>query len=267
MPSLIELVENRPLATALGEIPNARYFRRSGLHFVLEEAAAGWTSCWLINGSEQITFLDRSSASNAEKVEVVSSSPLDTILGTGCRKVRIVGVRQNGLYREEILDMNGGARVVSGQKYFSISLIETVEAGSLGGHDGQVSAHVGASSDLFAAMTIISTTRNFGHGCAFSLPDDAHGLVWYNGQSGASADRHRLRVREVGGPWQVRDQHDTFTTPDTTRAHEGALERAPIHCLPGSQIEVQSAAAAAGGLGSALLEILFVPLSEATLIS
>lgn len=90
----------------------------------------------------------------SEPVAVLSSSVLDTAIGTGCRTVQIFGLDSNYDAKNETLSLSGVTPVVSVNTYSRIFRGQCVTAGSLLSNQGNITIrHATTATNVFGQIT------------------------------------------------------------------------------------------------------------------
>jgi len=76
----------------------------------------------------------------AETLNIVSTSTNDTLAGTGANQVYIIGIGEDFLVQEEVVNLNGTTPVATDNTWLGINRMNVLSSGSLKANDGIISA-------------------------------------------------------------------------------------------------------------------------------
>lgn len=104
---------------------------------------------------------------SAEQMNIASLSVNDTLLGTGARTVKIVGL--DGSYQQisEVVEMNGTTNVLTTLSYLRVIIMEVVSSGTLEDNEGIIDATSLTSSTVQCA---IPATAGLSKNSHFTVP-------------------------------------------------------------------------------------------------
>ncbi len=101
------------------------------------------------------------------KLEVLSTDPGDTLLGTGARTVLVSGLDDNYLPVSEVVSLNGTTPIVTSNYYLRVNLFTTTLSGSNRANLGDLTLRVQGTG---STLSIARAGRGFGRACLFTVP-------------------------------------------------------------------------------------------------
>ena len=111
---------------------------------------------------------------SAGVLEVISTSVNDTLLGTGARKVFILGLDNAGLEVSEEVDLNGTTAVATVNSYKRVNAFYVTSAGSLTSNEGGIDLRL--QSAPATIMSYIEIGHSYAQSAHWSVPSDE---TWY----------------------------------------------------------------------------------------
>lgn len=229
-------VENRPLAVAMGEVARAHrlrgFGRGVGLGATTYGAYQGQSVAGFYPWPDNPAVID---PAGAELLDIVSDNAADDVGSTGAEKVYVAGLNELGLRVSETVDLDGVTPVPTANQYRSVDKLTVVQAGSGEENAGTITATQDTSAKVLGR---IQPEQNYGHTLAIQIPSDSIGVIRDAQFSTSAPATWRLRIREAGGVFQVRDIYDTFATPQPPVIY-------PMVVGPMAQIEPQHGAGVA----------------------
>jgi len=140
-----------------------------------------------------------------ENVTIVSSSALDTLLGTGAQIIRLSGLDSKFNEIQEDIALNGVTSVVSINKYFRVHIARVVKAGATGENQGIIDiAQQTTVANVFAEIEMGS---NRSLNANYTVP---FGKIAYIKQGFATLSKKqnalceiRAKVRLLGSTFQI----------------------------------------------------------------
>lgn len=159
---------------------------------------------------------------SAAVLSVVSTSTDDTLLGTGARTIKIVGLDENYETLEEEVELNGTTPVLTTSSFFRVHRMYVVTAGTDTANIGRISASHGATGlayieigDGQTEMAIYTVCK----GCELYLD------TWYVSvqKKVAGSITCHLEWRAPGGAWRLAQTMGLSATGTSTMQRDTKL--------------------------------------------
>lgn len=184
------------IQVARGKLPGTNRLVLPGKSELLPLSAA-FTTIWDGNPS-----IGEWVAPTTDRIhDIVSTSALDTVAGTGARTLVISGT-SGGLFTQEIITMNGVTPVPTVNAYDCIHNMLMIAAGTTLQNQGDISAV--AQTDL-TTTALMLTNRNVTFGAVFKTPSNEDFII----------DNAIASIRRGGGTGSA--EFSIFFMPDASR--------------------------------------------------
>ena len=112
--------------------------------------------------------VDHYQQTDASQLYIKSSDANDTLLGTGARKVEIIGINASKAVASETVNLNGTGAVQTTNSYFSIYNFMVTSVGSTGSNVGNIKAYVSHVDNEI--VNYIKATENNSSMCIYRVP-------------------------------------------------------------------------------------------------
>lgn len=196
----------------------------------------------------------------AETLTVVSSSVADAAAGTGCRRIRLVGLNAAGLEVTEDVNLNGTTPVVTTSTWTRVYRAYGILGGSGATNAGTITVrHTTTSANVFVSM---APGVGSSHIAGMTVPANKVAILKHvdvtasNGQSTAQELTAALAVRlPASSFWRLTNYHIASTSnPAEARMDCG------VRLPPSTDFIVRATSATADNLAvTAMLEVLLLP--------
>jgi len=113
-------------------------------------------------------------ATQAEKMNIVSSSTDDDDGGTGARTFKIFGLDKDFKWLEDTVTLNGDTNVLTENEFLRVNCMRVITAGNAKHNVGQISATQETSGIL---MGIVAATESACHDGRFTVPAGMTGFI------------------------------------------------------------------------------------------
>jgi len=146
-------------------------------------------------------------ATGAERVNVVSTSTLDTITGTGARTVKVFGLNADYEEIEETIILAGQAPVLTDASFIRLDRVRVLTAGAGGVNAGTINVTQLTSGIKFAGLPVGYNATMI---AAYTVPagKTAYMTDWFGSLSNKvnGVSNIRLVAREFGEVFQIREE-------------------------------------------------------------
>ena len=198
------------LELAKGNIPGHSIVHKFGKNPDID-IASGFEALW--NGGEEYTGFN---ATEAQIVEVYSTSANDTAAGSGARTAQLFGLDKNGDEQDEVIILSGliGTSVDSAKEYLRLDRVKITSAGTTGHNEGAITVRQKTTiANIFAVMPIGNNQTAI---ACYTIPNKQRGLLydWFASaaKKQTAFSNARIKARPFGGVFQVKEEMSVVTS-------------------------------------------------------
>lgn len=190
-------------SVAAGAVDGVKIIKKFGQNPAVDSTATIWDEGGIY---EYLT--------SAQNVSIASTSANDTELGTGARSVRVSGLDENWLEKDEVVTLNGQTPVVISGQYIRIFRMEVLSAGSTGSGEGTIRSGIGTFTAGVPSQTLAAINNGLNQTlmAMYTVPDDKVAIFGeFFANSGKSSEVNvDSFTREFGSVFRIKRRVGLF---------------------------------------------------------